>query len=79
MTSGPWGSSPITNPLEYVQALAGHASRQMTEDYRAGHEKPAPVRVEAGLSLAQVDWSQVEWETDLPAELKGIIQEPDNK
>ncbi len=58
------------HPVEYIQGLAGHANKQMTEHYREGHEKPEPVRVEAGLSLAMVDWSQVEWETDISGKLK---------
>lgn len=66
-------------PVEYIQALAGHATKEMTEHYRQGHEKPEPIRVEAGLSLGQVNWSQVEWETDLPPHLKGLIHAPDQK
>lgn len=39
--------------VEYVQALLGHASEEMTAYYQAGHEKKGPVyqRVKAGLKL----------------------------
>jgi enterobacteria phage integrase len=48
-------------PIEYIQALAGHADESMTQHYLAGHEKIAPLKVQAGLSLAKVDWSKVDW------------------
>ena len=37
--------------VEYIQALAGHADKAMTEHYMMGHEQIRPVAVEAGLSL----------------------------
>lgn len=61
--------------IEYIQALAGHADKAMTEHYRQGHEKRKPVRVEAGLSLAAVDWNAVDWESDLLAEMPKALQE----
>jgi hypothetical protein len=60
--------------VEYIQGLAGHANKKMTEHYREGHEKPEPVRVEAGLSLAMIDWSEVEWETDTPGKLTHLLE-----
>lgn len=38
-------------PSEYIQALAGHASKAMTDHYIAGHETPLPVTVNANLTL----------------------------
>lgn len=38
-------------PLEYIQALAGHASTNMTTYYIEGHEPPKPVLVAADLSM----------------------------
>ena len=62
------------HPVEYIQGLAGHANKKMTEHYREGHEKPEPVRVEAGLSLAMIDWFEVEWETDTPGKLTHLLE-----
>lgn len=38
---------------EYIQALLGHATEDMTEYYQGGHEEKGPVfqRVKAGLKL----------------------------
>lgn len=63
---------------EYIQALAGHANVKMTHHYKDGHEKPVPVRVDAGLSIADVDLSSVDWETcisTLPSKLKKLAEE----
>lgn len=50
---------------EYIMALAGHATEKMKAHYVEGHERPEPVRVNADLSLAGVDFSNINWETDL--------------
>jgi len=69
-------------PIEYIQALAGHAGEDMTLHYMAGHEKATPLEVEAGLSLEKVDLSGVNWETDirlsLPSSLQEIIDQDDH-
>lgn len=45
----------------------------MKAHYAAGHEKPKPVKVNAGLSLTTVDLSGVNWETDLSKNLRSIL------
>ncbi len=64
--------------ISYIQMLAGHADPEMTERYRTGHEKQRPVSVQAGLSLAAIDWEKVDWETPLPVELDAIIKSTNN-
>jgi len=49
------------------------ATEALTMHYQEGHEKPRPLRVEAGLSLANVDFSAIAWETELPNELKDLV------
>lgn len=68
-------------PIEYIQALAGHATVKMTQHYREGHEKLKPVRVKAELSMGDLDLTDVDWETELqklPEELQEIIHEDDD-
>lgn len=50
---------------EYIMAIAGHANEKMKAHYTEGHEKPAPLRVNAELSLTGVDLKNIDWETDL--------------
>lgn len=57
---------------EYIMALAGHATEKMKAHYTEGHERAAPVKVSAGLSLSAVDLSGVDWETDLPKSLSKL-------
>jgi len=57
---------------EYIMALAGHATETMKAHYTEGHERAAPVKVNAGLSLAAVDLSAVDWETGVSQKLKAI-------
>lgn len=57
---------------EYIMALAGHATEKMKAHYTEGHERVAPVRVNAGLSLGAVDLSNVDWETDLSKSLSKL-------
>lgn len=49
-------------PVEYIQALAGHAGEAMTLHYIDGHEQRKPLRVEAGLSINNINWSAIDWE-----------------
>lgn len=61
---------------EYIMALAGHATERMFQHYKDGHEKPEPVKVNAGLSLSQVDLSKVDWATEtLPANLQKLVED----
>lgn len=58
-------------PEEYIMALSGHAKKEMTAGYFEGHEKQKPIVVDAGLSLKELDFSNIDWETELsPALLK---------
>lgn len=50
---------------DYIMALAGHANERMTAHYAEGHERKAPVKVSAGLSLDKINMSNIDWETDL--------------
>ncbi len=59
---------------EYIMALAGHASEKMKAHYFDGHERKAPVKVNAGLSLGAVDLSTVDWETGISAGLKKLAE-----
>ena len=70
---GIWAYFKAGYATEYIQALAGHADEAMTLRYEAGHEKPKPLRVEAGLSLAALDFNDVDWQTELPKELSDLI------
>jgi len=57
----------------YIMALSGHATKRMKDHYYDGHEKPAPVNVQADLSLDNVDLTDIDWETDLSEPLKEIV------
>lgn len=59
-------------PDDYIMALAGHATQQMKARYIEGHEKPEPVKVSAGLSLSDIDLSDIDWETDLSKPLLAL-------
>lgn len=62
---GIWLYTKAGYPDEYIMALAGHATSKMKDHYTEGHEKIAPVRVNADLSLSKVDLRNIDWETDL--------------
>ena len=65
-------------PIEYIQALAGHATIKMTQHYKDGHEKPLPVKVSAGLSIDTLDLSGIDWDNTieaLPRQLKHLSEE----
>lgn len=59
---------------EYIMALAGHATKKMKAHYTEGHERKAPVKVSAGLSLTSVDLTNVDWETGISANLRKIAE-----
>lgn len=63
---------------EYIMALAGHAAEKMKAHYFEGHEKPAPVKVSADLSLSRVDLSSIDWETDLSRPLLKLADSSDS-
>lgn len=69
---GIWMYGKAGYPDEYIMALAGHASEKMKAHYIDGHEKQKPVKVSAGLSLKGMDFSGVNWETDLSAALRKL-------
>lgn len=69
---GIWLYSKAGYDSSYIMALAGHADEEMTEHYIEGHEKPKPVAVEAGLSMKTLQLGGIDWETDLPSELKKL-------
>lgn len=70
---GIWTYFKAGYPIEYIQALAGHAEEAMTLRYEEGHEKAKPLKVEAGLSLAAVDFSDIDWQTGLPKSLAELV------
>lgn len=74
---GVWLYTKAGYPDEYIMALAGHANKAMKARYTEGHERPAPVRVNADLSMKGVDLSSVDWETDLSKPLKQLIESGD--
>jgi integrase len=51
---GIWLYEKAGYPPEYIMALSGHAGEAMFEHYKEGHEAPKPVRVAAGLSMAEI-------------------------
>jgi integrase len=59
-------------PEEYIMALSGHANKEMTAGYFEGHEKQKPIVVDAGLSLKELDFSGVDWATELSPNLLKI-------
>lgn len=70
---GTWIYFKMGHPEEYIMALLGHADKKMTRHYEQGHERREPVRVAAGLSLTNVDFSSINWETELTRPLLKII------
>lgn len=51
---GVWLYEKAGYPKEYIMALSGHAGEAMFQHYKEGHEAPKPVRVQAGLSMADI-------------------------
>ena len=65
-------------PMDYIMALAGHAKASTTEIYIEGHEERKPIAVNAGLSLEQVNVTEIDWRTEnLPPELAILLDEKD--
>lgn len=58
---------------DYIMALSGHANKKMKDRYYDGHEKPKPVTVGADLNMADLDMSNIDWETDLSPALKALV------
>ncbi|MDT4875777.1 Phage integrase family protein [compost metagenome] len=48
---GSWLYEQQGYPLDYIQALMGHADEQMTEHYQAGHERKEVVYQRVGADL----------------------------
>jgi integrase len=71
---GIWAYHKAGYSDEYIMALAGHATEAMKAHYIEGHEKPKPITVNADLSLSGVDFSDVNWETDLSPKLKQLAE-----
>ncbi len=72
---GIWLYTKANYSDDYIMALAGHADERMKAHYFAGHEKKKPTLVEAGLSLSEVDLTDIDWETDLSEPLKKLADE----
>ncbi len=70
---GIWAYKKAGYPDEYIMALSGHADKRMMDHYESGHEKKKPIKVNAELSISSVDFSNINWETDLPKSLLKII------
>ncbi len=70
---GVWLYSKAGYDDNYIMALSGHASKRMKDRYHEGHEKPAPINVQAGLSLDKVDLAEIDWQTDLSVPLQEIV------
>lgn len=61
---------------DYIMALAGHANEATTDHYIDGHENIKPVAVQAGLSVNQVQVSDIDWKTAaLPPELARLVDD----
>lgn len=75
---GIWLYHKAGYPVDYICSLSGHASEAMFYLYFDGHEQKRPVAVNAGLSLSGVALTDINWETDLPPELKSIADESDD-
>jgi integrase len=69
---GIWLYTKAGYPDDYIMALAGHATEAMKARYTEGHEKPAPVRVNADLDLTAVNLQSVNWQTDLSKKLRTL-------
>lgn len=61
--------------IDYIMALAGHAKEGTTQHYIGGHEEIKPVRVEAGLSIEQVDIDNIDWKNqNIPLEISKLVK-----
>lgn len=64
------------HPKEYIMALAGHATEEMTDHYIDGHEQRKPLKVAAGLDINKIDMNNINWKDQrLPKELAKLIDE----
>lgn len=60
----------------YIMALAGHAKESTTDKYIEGHEEAKPIKVAAGLDIAQVSVDEIDWaNASLPADLSRLIED----
>jgi integrase len=63
-------------PKEYIMALAGHATEDMTNHYIDGHEQSQPLQVSAGLDINTIDMKNINWKDNrIPKELIKLIDE----
>ncbi len=63
-------------PKEYIMALAGHATAEMTDHYIDGHEQAQPLKVAAGLDITKVDMNNINWKDHrIPSELVKLMDE----
>lgn len=64
------------HPKEYIMALAGHATVEMTDHYIDGHEASKPLQVAAGLDISKIDMNDINWKDHrLPTELVKLMDE----
>ena len=70
-----WYGRNLGYPVEYIQALAGHADAEMTRKYMVGHEQVRPVEVATKLSIATLDLSNVDWNERMTPSLEKIANE----
>jgi integrase len=60
--------------IDYIMSLAGHADEKTTQLYIEGHEKKRAVKVSAGLDLANVEMSDIDWlDVSLPSEIASLL------
>ncbi|MGO2354019.1 MAG: tyrosine-type recombinase/integrase [Marinomonas foliarum] len=63
-------------PKEYIMALAGHATEDMTNHYIDGHEQKEALQVAAGLDISKIDMKNINWKDQrIPRELAKLIDE----
>jgi integrase len=66
-------------PKEYIMALAGHATEDMTNHYIDGHEQQQPLQVAAGLDISTIDMTNINWKDQrIPRELAKLIDEEES-
>ena len=66
-------------PKEYIMALAGHATEDMTNHYIDGHEQTQPLQVAAGLDISTIDMSNINWKDQrIPRELAKLIDDEES-
>lgn len=64
------------HPKEYIMALAGHATVEMTDHYIDGHETAKPLQVAAGLDINNINMSNINWKDHrIPSELIKLMDE----